>query len=167
MSKLSSDSAPQFSPKKFKLRYNQPTFQWKAHCFFCNKKVISKHKNLYPEYCRVGEKEELLQLIHKIRKRCDELNDNFAANVRKQLSNSKDLVADEAVYHAQYHSQFFLNTCSADGNRGRRKCPKMQADWMENEIDPFTYEDFQLKMEELSNDEEHSVKRIKQKFKSK
>ena len=69
--KRSSDSAPQPSPKKPKLRSNQPTFQWKTHCFFCNKKVIideSKRKNQYPESHQVMGKEELVQLIHKIRK---------------------------------------------------------------------------------------------------
>ena len=40
----------------------------------------------------------------------------FAANVRKWMSVSTDLTADEAVYHAHCHVQFFLNTRSADGN---------------------------------------------------
>ena len=78
--------------------------------------------------------------------------------MRKQLSISTDLVTDEAVYHAQCHVLFFLNTRSADGNRGRHECPKMQAvfnltcDWLENEIDLFTLEGFRLKMEEVSSD---------------
>ena len=79
-----SNSAPQPSPKKSKLRSNQTSIQWKTHRFFCNKKVIiddSKHKNRYTESRRVREKVESIHLIHKIRKRCDEWNDNFAANV--------------------------------------------------------------------------------------
>ena len=50
--KRSSDSAPQPSLKKSKLRSNQPTFQWKTHCLICNKKVIigdSKLKIRNPE----------------------------------------------------------------------------------------------------------------------
>ena len=54
-------------------------------------------------------------------------NDNFAVNVRKRLSISTDLVADEAVYHIQYYAQFFLNTRSADGNRGSPEFLKMQS----------------------------------------
>ena len=168
--KRSSDSPPQPSPKKSKLRSNQPTFQWKTHCFFCNKKVIIddiKYKNQYSESHRAEGKEDSVQLIHKIRKRCDKRNDNFVENVRKWLSISTGLVADEALYHAQCHAQFFLNTRSADGNLGCPECPKMQAvfnltcDWLENEIDLFTLEDFQLKTEEVSSDEVCGVKRIK------
>ena len=47
--------------------------------------------------------------------------------MRKRLSICTDLVADEAVYYAQCHAQFFLNTRSADGNRGRPECPKMSS----------------------------------------
>lgn len=95
-----------------------------------NKKLIiddSNHESQYPESRRVGEKEESLQIIQIIRKKCDERNDNFAANVRKRPSISTDLVADEAVYHIQYYAQFFLNTRSADGNRGSPEFLKMQA----------------------------------------
>ena len=90
--------------------------------------------------------------------------------MRKQLSICTDLVADEAVYHVEFHAQFFLNTRSADGNQDCLECPKMQAvfnltcDWLESEIDLFTLEDFQLKMEEVPSDETCSVKRIKQKL---
>ena len=90
--------------------------------------------------------------------------------MRKQLSICTDLVADEAVYHAEWHAQFFLNTRSADGNQDRPECPKMQAvfnltcDWLETEIDLFSYENFPLKMEEVPSDETCSVKRIKQKL---
>ena len=69
--KCSSNSAPQPSPKKSKLRSNQPTFQRKIHCFFYNKKVIidnSKHKNWYLESCRIEGKVDSVQLIDKIRK---------------------------------------------------------------------------------------------------
>ena len=60
--KRSCDSALQPSPKKSKLRFNQPTFQWKTRCIIDD----SKHKNRYTESRRVGGKEESVQLIHKI-----------------------------------------------------------------------------------------------------
>ena len=59
-----------------------------------------------------------------------------------------DVVADKPVYHAQHDAQFFLNTHSADGNSGCPECPKMQVvfnltcDWLKNEINLFTLEDF-------------------------
>ena len=92
-----------------KLRSNQPTLQWKTHCFFCNKKVIiddSKHKNQYQESRRVEVKEYPVQFIHKIRKRCNKRNENFATNMWKRLSIDPDLFADEVVCNTQCHSQF-------------------------------------------------------------
>ena len=97
---------------------------------------------------KLGGKEESVQLIHKIQKRCDERNDNFAANKRKRLALSTDLNADEAVYHAQCHARFFLSKRSSDGNRGCPEYPEILAVYnltcnlVENEIDFFTLEDF-------------------------
>ena len=99
-------------------------------------------------------------------------NDNFAVNVRKRLSISTDLVADEAVYHIQYYAQFFLNTSSADGNRGFPEFLKMQSVfnvtryvWFVDEWNrSFHSWGFPAKMKEVSSDEVHGVKRIKQKL---
>ena len=126
--KRSSNAAPQTTPKKSKLRSNQPTFQWKTHCFFCNERVIidSRHQHRYPESRRVGGKEESVLLIKKIRKRCEERDDNFASNVRKRLSVCTDLVAAEAVYHAQCHAKFFLDIPNATGIQGSPECPTVK-----------------------------------------
>ena len=53
---------------------NQPTFQWKTDCFFCDEKVCfdSEHQERHPESRRVGGKEESVLLIDRIRKKCDE-----------------------------------------------------------------------------------------------
>ena len=89
------------------------------------------------------------------------------------MSVCTDLVAAEAVYHAQCHAKFFLDIPNATGIRGRPECPKMLAafnltcDWLENEIDLFTLEDFRMKMKEVSDEEVYGVKRIKQKLQEK
>ena len=133
---------------------------------------ISYHHR-YPESRRVGGKEESVLLIKKIRKRCDERDDNFASNVRNRLSVCTDLVAAEAVYHTHCYAKFFLDIPNATGIRGRPECPKMLAafnltcDWLENEIDLFTLEDFWMKMKEVSDEEVYGVKRIKQKLQEK
>ena len=129
---------------------------------------------------------ESVHLIHKIRKRCDKWNDNFAAKCENGCLSAPTLLlikqyitlsampnfssihatpmVIEVVLSALKCKLFF---------RGRPECPKVQAvfnitcDRLEIEIDLFTLEDFQLKMEEVSSDEVYSVKKIKQKLQEK
>ena len=73
------------------------------------KSFDSEHPEWQPESHRVGEKEESVLLIDRIRKKFDERNDTFVSGVRKRLLICADLVASEAVYHSHCHAQFILN----------------------------------------------------------
>ena len=97
------------TPKRQKLRSALGTFNCKENCFFCDTKVIfdERHPDRYPGSRRVCGKKESVDMIHKVRVRCDARNDKLGSEVKRRLNVINDLVAAEAVYHAQCFGPFF------------------------------------------------------------
>ena len=177
--KRSAPSEPPSTPKRQKLRSSQPTFRWKEHCFYCDSKVIfdDKHPNRYPNSRRVGGKPESVNMIHQVRNRCDERNEEFASVVKKRLSVINDLVAVEAVYHSPCQSRFFSSdrTLTSESSRGRNESDaklaafKTLCEWLDEQTELYTLQDLHDKMIELSGEATYvcATKWIKKKLEDK
>ena len=117
-----SESTPQNTPKKKKLRSCNERFSLKSNCFYCNTPVIfdDRHENHHHSSRRVQGRRESVEFISKVRKRYDQRSDKAASLIKTQVGAAPDLVAEEAVYHSTCAAKFFNDEPKKQSDRG---CP--------------------------------------------
>ena len=168
----------QFSPKK--LRSNQPSFQWKTACFFCDGKIRKtidgsdeRHPDRHdPTVRHVRGKLQSVEMVNLVRKRCLARNDLLGSKVLTRLSSISDLVVEKAVYHSICYAQFFNDDDhpKAKGrpvNNDQQQAFNIMCEWLENENELYTLQELYEKMENVSAGLVYGTKRLKQKLKEK
>ena len=162
----------QLPPAK-KLRSSTSLFDWKKNCILCGN--LAKFDIRHPDRDRV-HCVTTLPMRDKLLECCGKRGDTWASEVQNRLHGCIDLVAAEAIYHANCYSRFLLNkvqNASATSVVGRPQDKemlhwfKMLCEWLESNPDAelYTLTELHAKMVEISDGGEvYSLKRLKQKL---
>ena len=115
------DSAPQNTPKKKKLRSCNVRFNLKPNCFYCDAPVIfdDRHEDRHHSSRRVQGRRESVEFISKVRNRYDERSNKAASLIKTQVGAAPDLVAEEVVYYSTCAAKFFNDEPKKQSGRGR------------------------------------------------
>ena len=162
----------QLPPAK-KLRSSTSLFDWKKNCILCGN--LAKFDIRHPDRDRV-HCVTTLPMRDKLLECCGKRGDTWASEVQNRLHGCIDLVAAEAIYHANCYSRFLLNkvqNASATSVVGRPQDKEMLhwfkklCEWLESNPDAelYTLTELHAKMVEISDGGEvYSLKRLKQKL---
>ena len=163
-------------PSSKRLRSSLLPFSWKDACMLCGGSVAIN--------CRHPDRKHVktvrtLPIRSKLLECCTKRGDSWAYEVQTRLQGCIDLVAAEAVYHAQCFSRFMLkkekcSTLSTVKAQGRPEDAEMLqwfemlCQWLESEAgaELYTLSELHAKMVEFSDDESevYTIKRLKQKL---
>jgi len=80
-------------------------FDWKHHCFFCNKSTALDEQ--HPEVKADIRHVETLELRQRVLEHCSGRTDDSSMAVQGRVLMCSDLVAAGAVYHKNCHRSFF------------------------------------------------------------
>jgi FMN phosphatase YigB (HAD superfamily) len=117
-------------------------------------------------------KANTLVIKESILSQCEKKNDKWSTEIKSHLQNCNDLVAADAIYHKSCHCRLYFEIKS-DKSRGRPVDDTMNETFLklclwleqESEVELFTLEDLQKKMETFSNGNSvYTAKRLKQKL---
>ena len=148
------------------------SFHWKENCMLCGEKAEIDHR--HPERNKIHNV-TTLPMRNKLLECCNKRGDAWASEVRNRLCGCIDLVAAEAIYHANCYSRFLLNK----GSTSLAECVGRPEDkvmlhwfqrlceWLESEADAelYTLAELHAKMEEFaSSSKVYSQKKLKQKL---
>ena len=165
--------APQSTPKKKKLCSCKERFSWQTNCFYCDTPVIfdDRHEDRHHSSRRVQCRREYVELISKVRKRCNKRSDKAASLIKTRIGAATDLVAKEAVYHSTCAAKFFNDEPKRQTGRGRpSNTPSIKVleklySYLESENELFTLADLHEKLKEFAGTDDVFVpKYIKQKL---
>ena len=163
--------APQSTPKKKKLCSCKECFSWQTNCFYCDTPVIfdDRHEDRHHSSRRVQCRREYVELISKVRKRCNKRSDKAASLIKTRIGAATDLVAKEAVYHSTCAAKFFNDEPKRQTGRGRpSNTPSIKVleklySYLESENELFTLADLHEKLKEFAGTDDVFVpKYIKQ-----
>ena len=170
--KRSNDSAePESSCIQAKsLRSTVPSFRWKNDCFLCGEMCITCAEKR-PQDEKKTRKVETLEIRENILKQCVVRADTWGLEVQGRLMTCCDLVAEEAVYHKNCHSNFFkIVTYGKSGrpvNAAKAETFEKLCEWLEvNDFEMLTLQDVVDKARVIvpDNDYVYSEKWLKQKL---
>ena len=149
------------------------SFNWKENCMLCGEKA--KIDAQHPERNKIHNV-ATLSMHDNLLEGCDKRCDAWASEVQKRLCGCLDLVAAEAIYHANCYLQFLLNkgnSLSTECAPGRPKDTgmmhwfRMLCQWLESEANAehYTLVELHDKMTEFSGRSDvYTPKRFKQKL---
>ena len=168
--------APREDPSTKRLRSSMSPFSWENNCFLCCKLAIEdeRHPDRNP-FTHATTIDFLKTIVEK----CQERKDDWGSEVEIRLSCSRDLVADEGVYHKECLTRLMSNRSKPSDKeqhkvRGRPEDGDMMkrfeelCNWLDSEADAelYTVHELQSKMSELANGETlYGIKWLKQKLK--
>jgi len=93
-------------PQAKRLRSSTVSFNWKENCMLCGEKAEIDHR--HPEQNKIHSV-TTLPMHEKLLECCEKRGDAWASEVQNRLCDCIDLVAAEAIYHANCYSRFLLN----------------------------------------------------------
>ncbi len=159
-------------PEAKRLRSSTVSFHWKENCMLCGKKA--KTDNRHPVRNKIHSV-TTISMHDKLLECCDKRGDAWASEVKTRLCGCIDLVAAEAIYHANCYSLFLLNKrnpllsecVGRPVDKGMLQWFQMLCQWLESEADVelYTLPKLHAKMTEFASESEvYSLKRLKKKL---
>ena len=123
----------------------------------------NRHDDRHHSSRRVQGRQKSVELISKVRNRCDESSDKAASLIKTRIGAATDLVAEEAVYHSTCEAKFFDDKSKKQIGRGRpSNTPSIEAleklhSYLENENKLFTLVDLHKKLKEFAGTDDAFV----------
>ena len=152
------------------------TFNWKEHCFLCEKpcKKNQKHfdRNDFRLVATIPFRNQTLSV-------CCRRNDDWALEVQRRALECHDFVAAEARYHVSCYERFQLGRTKVGvqlstptGRPTDQKCQnyfRIVCEWLENEGEAHSLSEIHCKMTDIagSSDDVYSQKWLKKKLQEK
>ena len=131
----------------------------------------NRHDDRHHSSRRVQGRQKSVELISKVRNRCDESSDKAASLIKTRIGAATDLVAEEAVYHSTFEAKFFNDKAKKQTGRGRTsntssiEALEKSYSYLESENELFTFADLHQNLKEFAGTDDVFVpKYIKQKL---
>ena len=130
-----------------------------------------RHDDRHHSSRRVQGRQKSVELISKVRSRCDGSSDKAASLIKTRIGAATDLVAEEAVYHSTFEAKFFNDKAKKQTSRGRTSNTssieglEKSCSYLESENELFTFADLHQNLKEFAETDDVFVpKYIKQKL---